>query len=100
MVFCPLRDLVHRSKKFLNVIIPSKMGFSDPKAPPGPPAATFHQQPLFSLLCFSTFFTLLLRFVGLSERESEEEKAGEMLSDNPEGSSGFLRKDRNSVENC
>lgn len=95
MICCPLRDLVYRSMKSLNVVIPS-----DPKAPPGTPAATFHQQPLFPLLCFSTFFTLLLRSVGLSEKEREEEKAREMLSDNPEGNSGFLRKDRSSVENC
>lgn len=90
MVVCPFRDLGYRSMKFLKVVIPSKMGFSDPKAPPGTPAATCSQQPLFPLLCFSSFFTLLLQFVGLSERESEKEKAGGMLRDNPEGSSGFL----------
>ena len=66
------------------------------------PATIFYEkQPLSPLLCISAFFTLLLRVVDLSERESEEEeKAGKMISDNPEGNSGFLRKDSNSVENC
>lgn len=48
------------------------------------PATIFSKKrPLSPLVCFSAFLRFLLRVVDLSERESEEEKSGKMISDNP-----------------
>ena len=48
------------------------------------PATIFSKKrPLSPLVCFSAFLRFLLRVVDLSERESEAEKSGKMISDNP-----------------
>lgn len=71
-----------------NPFVNRKLRSHSPPTPPPPPATTlaavlFKKQLLSLLVLLCLFYPFLLRVVDLSERESAEEKAGKMISDNP-----------------